>query len=141
MYLVYVLRDLASRRLSLDPGGVVAGLPHGLTGYYLQHWSKMRDSDNTLFVTRQRPVLCFLAISLEPVALMQLVEWTQLEPGDIGQVLSDWQEFLNRDGGAPEHYRLYHRSFAEFLDKHENLRWYHDKLASTALAKIPGFLT
>lgn len=31
-------------------------------------------------------------------------------------------------------------SFAEFLDEHEDLRWYHDKLASAALAKIPGFL-
>lgn len=29
-------------------------------------------------------------------------------------------------------------SFAEFLDEHEDLRWYHDKLASAALAKIPG---
>jgi hypothetical protein len=141
MYLVYVLRDLASRRLSLDPDRAVAGLPKGLTGYYRQHWGKMRDSDNTLFVTRQRPVLCFLAISLEPVTLMQLVEWTRLEPGDVSQVLSDWREFLNHDDSAPEHYRMYHRSFAEFLDKQENLRWYHDKLASAALAKIPGFLT
>ena len=141
MYLVYVLRDLASRRLSLDPERAVAGLPKGLTGYYQQHWTKMKDSDNTLFTTRQRPVLCFLAISLEPVTLMQLVEWAQLEPGDVSQVLSDWHEFLNCDTGTPEHYRIYHRSFAEFLDKQENLQWYHDKLASAALAKIPGFLT
>ena len=141
MYLVYVLRDLANQRLSLDPKQAVAGLPKGLTGYYQQHWSKMKDSDNTLFTTRQRPVLCFLAISLEPVTLMQLVEWTQLEPGDVMQVLSDWQEFLNCDNSNPEHYRIYHRSFAEFLDKQENLQWYHDKLASTALAKIPGFLS
>lgn len=141
MYLVYVLRDLVSGRLSLDSEGAVSGLPKGLAGYYLQHWSKMRASDSTLFTTRQRPVLCFLAISLEPVTLMQLVEWTQLEPGDVGQVLSDWQEFLNRDNALPERYRIYHRSFAEFLDKQENLRWYHDKLASIALAKIPGFLS
>jgi len=33
------------------------------------------------------------------------------------------------------------RSFAEFLDKQEHLQWHHDKLASAALAKIPGFLT
>jgi hypothetical protein len=139
MYLTYVLRDLAAGRLALDPEGAVAGLPKGLAGYYQQHWSKMRDSDSALFAARQRPVLCFLAISLEPVTLMQLVEWTRLEPGDVGEVLADWREFLNADGGTPEHYRIYHRSFAEFLDKQENLKWYHDKLASAALAQIPGF--
>jgi len=139
MYLVYVLPDLASGRLSLDAGHAVAGLPEGLEGYYLQHWRAMKASDETLFTTRQRPVLCFLAISLEPVTVLQLVEWTQLEPGDIRQVMASWREFLNADDEAPARYRLYHRSFAEFLDEQEDLRWYHDKLASAALAKIPGF--
>jgi hypothetical protein len=124
MYLVYVLRDLAGGRLSLGPAGAAAGLPKGLTGYYQQRWSKMRDSDGVLFATRQRPVLCFLAISLEPVTLMQLADWTQLEPGDVGAVLADWREFLNTDGGPPEHFRIY-----------------HDRLASAARAKIPGFLS
>jgi AAA ATPase domain len=139
MYLVYVLPDLARGRLSLDPSHEIAGLPEGLEGYYLQHWRAMKASDETLFTSRQRPVLCFLAISLEPVTVMQLVEWTHLEPGDVRQVISSWREFLNSDDGTPEHYRLYHRSFAEFLDKQEDLRWYHDKLASAALARIPGF--
>ena len=35
-------------------------------------------------------------------------------------------------------YRIYHRSFAEFLDDEENLRWYHEQIAQTALAKVPG---
>jgi NACHT domain len=144
MYLVYVLADIARGRLSPAPGeatdgGVIGGLPKGLQGYYLQHWRDMKASDTTYFETRQRPVLCFLAISMEPVTLEKLSEWTQLEPGDVKQVIVSWQEFLHLDGATPEHYRIYHRSFAEFLDDQENLTWYHDKLASLALKAIPGF--
>jgi hypothetical protein len=137
MYLVYILPDVARGRLSLDPSHETAGLPKGLEAYYLQHWGSMKDE--ALFASRQRPVLCFLAISLAPVTVMRLVEWTHLEPGDVRQVVSSWREFLNCDGATPEHYRLYHRSFAEFLDRQEDLRWYHDKLATAGLDEIPGF--
>ena len=96
----------------------------------------MKDVDPGRFATFQRPVLCLLAISREPVSVAQLAQWTLLEPGDIAQVIRAWREFLNEDAGT---YRIYHRSFAEFLDDHENLRYYHDRIAQTALAKIPGF--
>ena len=101
----------------------------------------MKDADPVRFATRQRPVLCFLATSREPVTIPQLMEWTSLEPGDIRGVVDEWREFLNEDEGTkPPRYRIYHRSFAEFLDEQENLRWYHAQIAETALAKIPGFL-
>ena len=141
MYLVYVLPEIASGRLSRQTVGGIGGLPRGLTGYYKRHWRNMKDADPGRFRTLQRPVLCFLAISREPVTIPQLMEWTHLEPGDIADVITEWREFLNEDTDRqPPLYRIYHRSFAEFLDAAENLRWYHSQIATTALSKIPGFL-
>ncbi len=136
MYLVHVLPDIARGRLTRDTVGGIGSLPRGLKSYYQRHWRDMKAADPDRFVTCQRPVLCFLAISREPVRVAQLVQWTRLEPSDVMDVIRDWREFLNDDAN---HYRIYHRSFAEFLDHEENLRFYHDQIAQTALAKIPGF--
>jgi hypothetical protein len=141
MYLVHVLPEIAAGRLSRQTVGAIGSLPRGLTGYYKRHWREMKDADPGRFSTLQRPVLCFLAISREPVTIPQLMEWTHLEPGDIKSVIADWRKFLNEDSGSePPRCRIYHRSFAEFLDAEENLQWYHSHIATTALSKIPGFL-
>jgi hypothetical protein len=140
MYLVYVLPDIAAGRLSRQTVGGIGGLPRGLTGYYKRHWRDMKDADPGRFSALQRPVLCFLAVSQEPVTIPQLMEWTRLEPGDIKNVIAAWREFLNEDPDSqPSLYRIYHRSFAEFLEAEENLRWYDSQIATTALSKIPGF--
>ena len=68
----------------------------------------------------------------------QIAEWAKLDLGDVREVVDEWREFLNADPGRPPRYRVYHRSFAEFLDEAEDLRWYHEKIAETALAKVPG---
>lgn len=142
MYLVHVLPEVAAGRLSHEKVGGIDGLPRGLQGYYKRHWRDMKDADPGRFSTLQRPVLCFLAICKEPVTTPQLMEWTHLGPGDVNSVISDWREFLNEDSGSkPSHYRIYHRSFAEFLDIEEDLRWYHNQIVTTALSKIPGFFT
>jgi hypothetical protein len=140
MYLVHVLKDIELGRLSRDTVGTIEGLPNGLGGYYRRHWREMKDEDPSRFERLQRPVLCFLAISRQPVAVVQLAEWSLLEPGDVKQVITEWREFLNEDPDArPPRFRVYHRSFAEFLDEEENLTWYHDQIAQRALAKIPDF--
>ncbi len=136
MYLVHVLPEIASGRLGPGAVGEMRDLPRGLKSYYQRHWRTMRDDDPGRFAALQRPVLCLLAVSREPVTLAQLGEWTGLEPGDIARVIRDWRQFLNQDEAT---FRLYHRSFAEFLDSQENLRYYHDQIASAALAKIDGF--
>jgi len=142
MYLVHVLPEIARGKLSPQEGEDIGALPRGLTGYYKRHWRDMKDADSTRFENFQRPVLCFLAISREPVTIPQLMEWTRLEPGPVTDVVREWREFLDEDPDVkPPTYRIYHRSFAEFLDEEENLRWYHEQIAETALAKIPGFLS
>jgi hypothetical protein len=143
MYLVHVLPDLASGRLELRADGVEAALqlPHGLRGYYEQHWRSMKSEDEAEFSGRQRPVLCFLATALEPVSVSQLCEWTGLAPGAVRAVLKRWREFLNEESGAPAKYRIYHRSFGDFLDAEEDLGWYQDQISDAGLAQIPGFHT
>ena len=141
MYLVHVLPEIERGRLARDAVGSIKGLPRGLNGYYSRHWTDMKDADQARFEQQQRPVLCFLAIVREPVTTTQLSEWTDLEPGPVLDVIREWLEFLNEDDeSVPSLFRIYHRSFAEFLDQRENLRWYHDQIAERALAKIPGFL-
>ena len=142
MYLVYVLPEIAGGQLSRATVGAFTELPRGLDGYYRRHWRDMKAADEQRFERHQRPVLCFLAISREPVTSPQLMSWTGLDPGAVKGVLGEWREFLDEahEGEAEPRWRLYHRSFAEFLDREENLRWYHERIAETALAKIPGFL-
>jgi hypothetical protein len=142
MYLVHVLPEIAAGRIGDRSSGSAIELPRGLRGYYLRHWRDMKDDDPQRFELVQRPVLCFLAIGREPVTVRQLAEWTGLSPGDVRAVIEEWREFLNEDRTAQSPlYRIYHRSFADFLDEHEDLRWYHDSLALHALAKVPGFLS
>jgi AAA ATPase domain len=142
MYLVHVLPQLARGQLGRPAPGGLAGLPHGLKHYYQRHWREMKDANPDRFARLQRPVLCFLATSRDPVTVSRLREWTGLEPGDIRAVIGEWREFLNEEpGSGPPCYRLYHRSFADFLDEAEDLRWYHDQISETIMAKfhdVPG---
>jgi hypothetical protein len=137
MYLVHVLPQIARSELGRPAAGGLAGLPRGLRRYYQRHWREMKDVNPQRFAARQRPVLCFLATSREPVTLARLREWTGLEPGDIRAVVEEWREFLNEEPGpGPPRYRLYHHSFADFLDEAEDLRWYHEQITGAIMAKV-----
>jgi hypothetical protein len=142
MYLVYVLPEIKRGRLSREVVGDVSALPHGLQGYYRRHWRDMKAADVERFEREQRPVLCFLAISREPVSRSLLADWTRLEPSGIDRVIGEWREFLNEDPreDGDARYRIYHPSFAEFLEAEENLRWYHERIVEAALRTIdfPG---
>jgi hypothetical protein len=140
MYLVHVLPDIAAGRLSRETVSSIDQLPRGLNGYYDHHWRDMKDAAPDRFKYQQLPVLCFLAVCREAVTIPQLENWTQLERADIKRVIDEWREFLNKEEDSnPPQYRLYHRSFAEFLDKKADLRWHHGQIATKALANIPGF--
>jgi len=140
MYLAHVLPDIAGGAFRLDTRDGMNGLPRGLIGYYQRHWRSMKDLDALRFSNLQRPILCFLAISREPVTIAQLAEWTRLESGEVRAVISEWRAFLNEDTEVqPARYRIYHRSFSDFLDRREDLRTYHERVTINALAKIPGF--
>ena len=134
MYLVHVLRDFVQGRLMKHAS--INELPRGLFGYYQRHWRTMRSTDPEHFRRAQRPVLCLLAISREPVSVRELSAWANIDIGQASEVVLDWRAFLNE---AEARYRLYHTSFADFLNAQEDLRHYHDIIALRALSKITGF--
>lgn len=138
MYLVQVLRDISSGKLSKDTVGEIRKLPQGLLDYYKRHWRVMKARDPIYFTQHQQPVVCMLATVREPVTVSQLAEWTKLSPTDIGQVIVEWYEFLDVD--EPDEgerlYRIYHASFQDFLREEVGLSAYHQVIAATALGKI-----
>jgi len=141
MYLVHALPEIAAGDPSQRVVGEINGLPDGLTGYYKRHW-RHETRGCWALPHAQRPVLCFLAASREPVTVQKLIERADLEPGDVKNFIAEWREFLNEDPDTqPPRYRIYHCSFAEFLEAEEDLPWYYSQIATSALAKIPGFLS
>jgi hypothetical protein len=143
MYLVHVLEDIRTGRLSPDTIGNVQNLPRGLRTYYQRNWRTMRAQDQDRFERIYEPVLRILATVREPVTLSAVEEWTNLEPARIREVIRDWRPFLNETPSATGEplYRVYHASFQDFLaEEGIGLQPYHERIAMTALAKIPGFL-
>ena len=153
MYLVHVLRDIATGALTPANVDDIKDLPQGLKNYYRRHWREMQSADPEQFRKYQQPVVCLLATAREPVALPQLLDWTMqfwrrkdwdakaLDPLAVKGVLDAWREFLNEvrvDGDR--RYRVYHASFQDFLADEVGLVIYHETISEAALAKIPGFL-
>lgn len=136
MYLTHVLPSIANGALAREGLDSVDQLPHGLQGYYHQHWRAMRAIDETRFETVQRPVLCMLAISPEPATVAELSDWAGLPRGRVRTVLREWREFIE-DDGTGRRFRLYHTTFAEFLDEEEDLAYYRGLVVQSALARIP----
>jgi hypothetical protein len=152
MYLVHVLRDIATGALTPANVDDIQNLPQGLKNYYRRHWNDMRSADEEQFRRYQQPVVCLLATAREPVAVPQLLEWTvhfwerqdwdtkALDPMAVKDVLTAWREFLNEERANKEvGYRVYHASFQDFLADEVGLVTYHETIGETALAKIPGF--
>jgi hypothetical protein len=141
MYLVHVLNDIREGKLTKGNLDNVRNLPKGLKGYYQRHWRMMRAEDEARFDKYQEPVICVLATVREPVTIERVQEWTGLTPRQIRDVINQWREFLNTDESEDEVlYRIYHASFQDFLKDEVGLVKNHEKIAMTALKKIPGFL-
>lgn len=142
MYLVHVLEDIRSGTLSSETLDRIQDLPAGLRQYYERHWRMMRAQDEARFEAIYEPVLRLLATVREPVSVAALEEWTKLDPSRILKVIREWRGFLNEmpvDG--EKRYRVYHTSFQDFLaEEGIGLKPSHQRIAETALRKVPGFL-
>jgi hypothetical protein len=143
MYLVHVLGDIRSGTLTPEIIDRIQDLPTGLRQYYERHWRTMRAQDEQRFEAIYEPVLRLLATVREPVSVAALEEWTRLDPARILKVIREWRGFLN-EVPSPEgekRYRVYHTSFQDFLaEEGVGLKPSHQRIAETALRKIPGFL-
>lgn len=143
MYLVHVLEDIRTGSLSPKTIDNIRDLPRGLRAYYERHWRTMRAQDQDRFERVYEPVLRILATVREPVSLAAVQEWSGVAGPRIREVIRDWRPFLNEapDTTGEPLYRVYHASFQEFLaEEGVGLKPYHERIAMTALAKIPGFL-
>jgi hypothetical protein len=152
MYLVHVLRDIASGDLNPTNAQNIASLPQGLMDYYRRHWNQMRSVDEERFLRYQQPVVSLLATAREPVSRTQLLQWTRqvwqrqgwnlrsLNVTAVKDVLTAWREFLNEETiGGEARYRVYHASFQRFLSDEVGLLEYHVAISDAAMSKIPGF--
>ena len=143
MYLVHVLSDIRSGRISADSLGDIGQLPRGLRAYYERHWRTMRAADQARFEQIYEPVLRILATVREPVEIAQVESWTHVAHARIREVIREWRPFLNETTSAGRRplYRVYHASFQDFLaEEGVGLQPSHERIALSALAKIPGFL-
>jgi hypothetical protein len=146
MYLVHVLRDILTGTLNSQNLENVNNLPKGLRDYYQRHWRDMHSLDRQRFSNYYEPVICVLAAAREAVPISQIVAWTKndwphLESGEIREVVNTWKEFLNesQSGNGTQLYRIYHKSFQDFLAEEVGLTSYNAMIAAHALAKIPAW--
>jgi Domain of unknown function (DUF4062)/NACHT domain len=112
IYLRFVLPEIANgvyRTASIDD------LPQGLKAYYQGHWNQMRLSDEAEFDQVYAPIVCLLAVAREPLTADQISEWTKIDRRKVRRAFTAWRQFLTVEGKAPASYRIYHRSFQEFL--------------------------
>lgn len=117
MYLAYVLADLAGQPVgSLN----LSQLPLGLLGYYERFWEELetaKDEGPQAWRTLYKPVIGALAVAQEPVSAAWIAQMLNLDEEAVADfALERWRKFLERSQvGDRMLWRLYHRSFGDFL--------------------------
>jgi hypothetical protein len=141
MYLVHVLDDIRTGRLTRDNIGNIQNLPQGLIAYYKRHWAVMQTRDEERFTSFYEPVVDYLGAACEPVSAEQLAEWTRLSPLRVREAIRELRPFLSEEPGPAGRllYRIYHASFLDFLRDVVGLEPFHQGIANTILSKIPSF--
>jgi hypothetical protein len=146
MYLHHVLPEIERQErveLSELPQGLIGG-----TGYYADHWRRMRANGgrtNLDWGSILLPVISVLAAAREPVSVpfiskvLQGGGFSACEPAVVRAAIDTWSQFLvtSRDKGGSKQYRIYHSTFAAFLEgsdaladlrKMDTSRWIADFL-------------
>jgi hypothetical protein len=128
-YLGYVLADLGARQPGSGPLDL-DNLPVGLRAYYDQFWARLRQVRTTQKVAWQelyRPTIERLAVAAESVP----ADWlgTQLDR-DLDEIVDDalhlWERMLgNETVDNVDLWRIFHRSFVDFLGKKVELLTAH----------------
>jgi hypothetical protein len=86
----------------------------------------MHSADIEWFERVQRPVICMLAIAPYPLTADEICGWItdshqfdRVKIREVQWVLAEWRQFLVAEDTNPSTWRLYHRSFADFLASDE----------------------
>ena len=124
MYLFYVMTDIKEQKLSEDTKDSIDYLPQGLNGYYNKHWNFMEKSYKDRFREIDEKVIRILAAFQEPASIQDIVRIGKFQIFTVVEIMNLWRNFFNIDD---EHrYRLYHRSFYDFL----KIKFHFDDITS-----------
>jgi hypothetical protein len=144
MYVHHMLDSIRKAEIPLSEFADPSRLPQGLQAYYERHWSLMQSGDRTRRRDLQEPVVCFLAKARESVPAAMVSEWMndsgkfgRVDERDVEELLDDeWAQFVHKEPGPPSRYRLYHRTFLEFLEAKVRLDRYGALIADAMRNKV-----
>jgi hypothetical protein len=114
MYLRYMLPQIADHPDEFSPGQ----LPRGLQEYYRGHWKRMvsrwKEDSHARYVF---DVIYLMVVDHAPRTVRQLAGILDLPIQQVRLLIQQWREFLEEDViGDETGFRIYHWSFAEFLE-------------------------
>lgn len=112
LYVSYLVETLARQPELAE----LEDLPEGLDGIYrafLSHRDIGRDP--VRWEVRYLPVLGVLAVAREPLSEERVGQWTGCRPQEVAGALRDLWQYLSVEPGEEQRFRIYHRSFLDFL--------------------------
>ena len=135
MYLSYLLRDIAAGEWLVEVAGGSSPIPKGLDEYYAASWARMEEklkgAGHGEWKTLYRPVISLLAVARESVTVEWLADLSGCDREDVQDVvLSGWRRYLSQERrNKADRWRIFHRSFGDFLAKKLDLSARHGAVA------------
>jgi len=118
MYLFYVMTDIKEQKLSEDIKDSIHDLPQGLNGYYNKHWDFMEKSYKDRFREIDEKVIRIIAALHTPAYISYIAEISKFPTNTVSEIINLWRNFFNEIiENNKQHYRIYHRSFYDFLKR------------------------
>ncbi len=116
LYATYVLTAIGSGDFT---DVTLKELPAGIRAYYQMHWRKMRDRRPHDFDSVTRGIVCTLAAADESLSVSTIGEICECPNYVVQDICRSWLEFLDvgTDSTGEQTYRLYHKTFKEFLEE------------------------
>ena len=98
-------------------------LPKGLNGIYADFLAKIRGRlDESMWRKEYKTVLGTLAVAREPLTIDDISSFSEVLEDDVGATITDIKQFLDMRGEDVEDrkYKIYHRTFGEFILSKKN---------------------
>lgn len=118
MYLFYVMTDIKEQKLSEDIEDSIHDLPQGLNGYYNKHWNFMEKSYKDRFQEIDEKVIRIIAALHTPASISYIAEISKFPTNTVSEIINLWRNCFNEIiENNKQYYRIYHRSFYDFLKR------------------------
>lgn len=118
MYLFYVMTDIKEQKLSEDIKDSIHDLPQGLNGYYSKLWDFMERSYKDRFKEIDEKVIRIIAALHTPASISYIAEISKFPTNTVSEIINLWRNCFNEIiENNKQYYRIYHRSFYDFLKR------------------------